>query len=162
MAKEIRRGQWAQFIRKFNTDNQYRQINIKYKNSEKNKEIALDNRPFIGLALEKKGRFIKGIQFFAGRGDAITIAEPILTINDPERIIVEKNSQGFDFRLIIKTKDSYEIVADLGNHDYEQVKHLIEKVAYSIYVKRGGWHGADTDDWQQAEQKVHETVAAFV
>jgi len=122
----------------------------------------LENRPFIGLALKKKGRFIDSIQFFAGRGDAYNIAEPILTIKEPERIIVEKDDQRHDIRLTIKTKDSYEIVAVLGPHDYKQVKYLIEKVAYSIYVKRGGWHGADTDDWQQAEEKVHETVAAFV
>ncbi len=162
MNKEIRRGQWAQFIRRFNADNQYRQIHITYKDSSANKEISLENRPFIGLALEKNGRFIEGIQFFAGRGDVFNIAEPILTIKDPERIIVEKDGNGHDFRLTIKTRDCYKIVADLGPHDYEQVKHLIEKVAYSIYVKRGGWHGADTEDWQNAEKKVHETVAAFV
>lgn len=162
MTKEIRRGQWAHFLRKFNTNNQYRQVHITYKDASNNKEISLDDRPFIGLALEKKGRFIDGIQFFAGRGDVHNIAEPILTIKDPERIVVEKDNDGHDFRLTIKTRDCYEIVADLGPHDYEQVKHLIEKVAFSIYVKRGGWHGADTDDWRQAEKKVHETVAAFV
>ncbi len=162
MIKEIRRGQWAQFFRKFNADNQYRQVHITYKESNTNKEISLENRPFIGLGLEKKGRFIEGIQFFAGRGDAIDIAEPILAIKDPERIIVEKDNLGHDFRMTIKTKDSYEIVAILGPHDYKQVKNLIEEVAYSIYVKRGGLHGADTDDWQQAEKKVYETVAAFV
>ena len=162
MIKEIRGGQWAQFLRRFNAENQYRQVHITYKESDTNKEISLENRPFIGLALEKKGRFIEGIQFFAGRGDASNIAEPILTIKDPERIMVEKDNLGHDFRMTIKTKDSYEIVAILGPHDYKQVKNLIEEVAYSIYVKRGGLHGADTDDWQQAEKKVYETVAAFV
>ena len=162
MIKEIRRGQWAQFFRKFNAENQYRQIHITYRDSDNNKEIFLDGWPFIGLALEKKGRFIDGIQFFAGRDDVFNIAEPILTTKDPERIIVEKDNQGNDLRLTITTKDAYEIVAELGPHDYEQVKHLIEKIAYSIYVKRGGRHGADTDDWQKAEKKVHETVAAFV
>jgi len=162
MIKEIRRGQWAQFLRKFNAENQYRQVYITYKESNTNKEISLENRPFIGLALEKKGRFIEGIQFFAGRGDAFNVAEPILTVKEPERIIVEKDNKGHDFRLTIKTKDSYEIVAILGLYGYKQVKDLIEEVAYSIYVKRGGLHGADTDDWQQAEKKVYETVAAFV
>lgn len=162
MTKEIRRGQWAQFLRKFNVENQYRQVHITYKDSSTNKEISLENRPFIGLALEKDGRFIKAIQFFAGQGDVSNIAEPILTIKEPERIILEKDNQKHDICLTIKTTDGYEIVADLGQHDYKQVKHLIEEVAYSIYLRRGGCHGADTDDWQQAEKKVHETVAAFV
>jgi hypothetical protein len=161
MFQEIKRGQWAQFLRKFSADNHYRRINISYNDSGGRKETTFDNRPFLGLALEKKGRFINGIQFFAGRGDSEKIAEPVLAISDPDRIIVEKDENDQDRRVTIRTKDRREMIVNIGPRDEKQARHLIEKVAYSIYLKRGGQHGAHSDDWHKAEKKVKETEKMF-
>lgn len=159
--KEIRRAQWAQFFRKFSRENHYRQIHICYKDSEGQKEIQLDDHPFIGLALAKNGRLISGIQFYAGRGDASNVAEPVLTVQNPERVVLEKDDNGHDRRIYITTKDLNEVNAYIGDRDDRLARHLVEKVAYSLYVKRGGSHGADGDDWREAEKKVRETEELF-
>jgi len=161
MFHEIRRAQWAQFLRKFSADNHYRQINISFNDSDGRKEKSLNGHPFLGLALEKKGRFINSIQFFAGRGDSEKIAEPVLAVGNPDRIIVEKDEDGLDRRVTIRTKDLREVTVNIGSRDEEQARHLIEKVAYSLYLKRGGQHGAHSDDWHEAEKKAKETEEMF-
>jgi len=32
----------------------------------------------------------------------------------------------------------------------------VKELAYQNYVNRGGWHGADLDDWLRAEEQVKE------
>ena len=30
----------------------------------------------------------------------------------------------------------------------------VRERAYEMYIERGGWHGADMDDWLKAEKEV--------
>ena len=161
MTKDIRRAQWAKTFRKFNRENHYRRINVTYKDNNGSHEICFDNRPFIGLALEKAGRLISGIQFFAGIGDIDHVVEPVLTVKNPERVVIESDDDGTVRQIVITTKDLHEETAYLGEYDDSQERHLVERVAYSLYQKRGGGHGADFDDWSEAERKVRETEEFF-
>lgn len=44
----------------------------------------------------------------------------------------------------------------MTNQDEEDIKrrNLIEKRAYEIYEERGGHHGFDREDWDQAEREI--------
>ena len=35
----------------------------------------------------------------------------------------------------------------------------IREKAYELYEKRGGWHGADIDDWVEAEKEVKKELS---
>ena len=162
MTKEVKRNQWAQFFRKFNASNQYRHVRVSFRDKDSAREFPLYENPFLGLALEKKGRLIDGVQFYAGRADSDIVSEPVISLKQPERILVEKDETGSERRITIKTRDGLEATADLGDYDSEKGRRLVEKVAYSIYQKRGGRHGNDADDWLEAERKVREAEAMFV
>ena len=41
----------------------------------------------------------------------------------------------------------------------DELRHLIERKAYAIYVERGGWHGNDWGDWFAAEKDVVNLIA---
>ena len=88
--------------------------------------------------------------------------EPILSIKQPEKIYIEKGTDGREQQITVKSKDGTEAKVELGNQYPECVQDLIRQVAYSIYEKRGGYHGNDADDWLKAEQKVKEAEKAFV
>lgn len=45
----------------------------------------------------------------------------------------------------------------LGNPG--QLDSKIREKAYEIYEQRGGWHGADMEDWLRAEQEVKKELA---
>jgi hypothetical protein len=44
----------------------------------------------------------------------------------------------------------------MTNQDEEEIKRrdLIEKRAYEIYQSRGGHHGFDREDWDQAQREI--------
>jgi hypothetical protein len=45
----------------------------------------------------------------------------------------------------------------MTNQDEEEMRRrdLIERRAYEIYEQRGGHHGFDREDWDQAEREVN-------
>lgn len=162
MMKEIKRNQWSRFFKKFNASNQYRELNISIRDNKADKNVLLGGSPFMGLALEKKGRLIDGVQFVAARADYERVTQPILSIKQPDRIYIEKSADGGERRITVKSKDGTEASAELGNQIPDREQDLIRQIAYSIYEKRGRYHGNDADDWLKAEQKVQEVKESFV
>ena len=154
MTSEIKRNYWSRFCKKFNSANQYRPAvaNIS-PDTGKTRKVRL--QPFLGLSLSKKGRVIDGLQLITGCADPQTIAVPGLTIKEPEKIFLEKNENGIDARLKIQSKDGTEIQLELdGSREPMQAASLVEKLAYSIFEKRGHNPGDDKDDWFEAERRV--------
>ncbi len=155
MASEIKRNIWTRFCKKFSADNQYRPTQIKTKPG--NGDSATTSlMPFMGIAVSKRGRLIEGIQFYAGRADSRSIAEPIFTIERPAKILLEKDESGADRSLRIRSLDGNETCLELiGDREPAQTQQFIEKVAYALYEERGYTTGKDTDDWFEAERRVH-------
>jgi hypothetical protein len=158
MMKEISRTNWSKFCKTFNSANQYRQINIGIYGKRNGENHLLENSPFLGINLHKKGRIIDGIQLFAGIWDPEKVTEPVLMINEPSQIMVEKDKNGMDHLLKIRASDGAEArLVIFGERNPELSRELIERVAYSIYERRGYAPGNDMGDWLEAENILRKT-----
>lgn len=162
MTKQIKRNGWSRFCRQFSASNQFRPAQVKVKKAKGRKIIdAVDCFPLVGVALAKKGRLIDSIQLFAGRPDADTPVEPVITIKNPAEVILEQSKSGEDSLLRIKSKDGFEATVEIQQAE-DLYRDLVEKVAYKLYERRGFSHGNDHDDWYEAERKLGEVRRQFV
>ncbi len=155
MTTEIRRNSWSRFCRTFSENNQYRHTSVVLAESSRKRVPVAECIPFVGLALEKKGRFIDGFKLYAFSRDQETHAEPIVTIKQPSQVLLERDRQGRDTRLHIKAKDGTEAVVELlGRRDDENSSHFAQEIAYALFEQRGYDHGRHLDDWYEAEQRL--------
>jgi hypothetical protein len=162
MKKEITRSSWARFCKKFSQNNRYRLFNVNVINNDRSGGQIVWESPFMGLALEKKGRLIDGFRLFSVWADPQYTAHPIASFKQPTKLTLEKDKQGNDVRLIVHTKDGATATVEMiSDRDPNQHRTLVEKVAYSMYEHRGYSHGGDRVDWIEAERKVSETEAQF-
>lgn len=163
MIKEIKRNVWSKFCKSFSSDNQYRWMSVYCADKKQEEGNSIAYSPFMGLAIEKKGRFIDGIRLFAGWSDPEQITHPIITIKGPEKVTIEKDSDGQDQRLTIKSKDGFETTVDLtGTKEFRRQHDFVEKIAYTLYERRGYQHGNDWADWLKAENLVKQAEEQFV
>jgi hypothetical protein len=162
MLKEINRNTWSKFCRKFSSENRYRQFNVNVTGqNRKNDKIVWDS-PFMGMALEKNGRLIDGIRLFSAWADPKSAALPTASFKQPVKIMLEKDKNGIDHKLMVHTKDGMEALIKLtGDKDPGKHYSLVEKIAYSMYEWRGHSHGNDEGDWIEAEKKVAEAEMQF-
>ncbi len=160
MTKEIKRNTWSKFFKKFSDNNRFRKINVSVKQNDNYEDWKTFEVPFMGMMLEKKGRLIDGLQLFSGWWDGDQVARPLYSFKSPDKIILEKNENGDDWRLMLWTSDGVEASIELmgvKNPDW-----VVEKVAYSLYERRGYTHGQDANDWFEAERRVHEAEETLV
>ena len=163
MATEIKRSNWSRFCKKFNETNQLRHATVRVKLRGEN-EIEIDqNSPFMGVNIAKKGRLIDSVELFTGQRDLYKLTEPVAAIKEPARIMLEKDSNGMDNSLTIEGKDgTVARVVLSGEKIAGQYHSLIEKLAYSMYERRGFTPGNDVEDWLEAEKRVKEIELQFV
>jgi hypothetical protein len=158
MIKEISRNNWSKFCKSFNTANQYRQINIAISDKRNGENHVLENSPFLGINIRKKGRIIDGFQLFAGIWDPEKVTAPVLMINEPSKVTIEKDKGGIDRFLKIRAADGAEARLEIfGEKKPEPPRELVEKVAYSLYERRGYAQGNDMGDWLEAENILRKT-----
>jgi len=163
MNKEIKRNAWSKFCKKFSGDNRYREVKIRMRDNRKKEVNTIEQFPFMGLTLAKKGRLIDGLQFFVGWGDAERVLAPVADIREPLKVNLKVDKQGRDEQLQVVAKDGTELYIELdGEPDQNRQRSLVEKVAYSMYEKRGFTPGDDRTDWLEAERKVKEAELQFV
>lgn len=157
MPKEVKRSGWRNFCRRFSRDNQYRNVRITG-GSVAGAAIDLGpGHPFLGIALEKKGRLIDGIQLLAGRGDFETVLDPVAAIKKPAKVVLHNDEQGIARRLELQSEIGDTLSLDLeGGKERGQYYNLVEKVAYDLFQRRGSTVGNDWNDWLEAEKKVKE------
>ncbi|MCK4858433.1 MAG: DUF2934 domain-containing protein [candidate division Zixibacteria bacterium] len=155
MKQEIKRSGWSRFCKRFSFGNQYRHTRI---SGTVSGEVELGHSyPFLGITLEKKGRQIGAIQVLAGRGDAQQVMEPVVSIKQLAKMVLEKDSKGNASRLLLQSKDGTTVNIDLyGDKEPSQHRSLIERVAYSMHERRGSAIGDDWNDWLEAEKRVKE------
>jgi len=158
MSKEVKRTDWSRFLKRFSAKNRYRPIEVSITNSNSHhEESSLKPAPFLGVAISKNGRLIDGVQVISGKWDPEKVTEPVLTVKDPDRMLVETDGDGRDACLRIRAKDGSETCLNLTGETQEwQADVWVEKVAYAIYQRRGGQPGRHTGDWLEAEQKVRQ------
>ena len=163
MAIEIKRNSWSRFCRKFNETNQLRHAMVRVKHRDDN-EVEIDRgSPFMGIAITKKGRLIDGVELFTGQYDPDKLTEPLVAVKEPVRIVLEKDRDGMDNCLSVESKDgSVAKIVLSGEKVARQYHSLIEKLAYSMYERRGFTPGNDVEDWLEAERKVKEVELQFV
>jgi hypothetical protein len=156
MTTEIKRKTWSQFCKKFNATNQYRTASVSVKQKARGAVDMDHDTPFMGISIAKKGRLIDGIAVYTGKYDPDKLTEPTYMITQPEKIVIEQNN-GSDSRLVIRSKDGTEARLELvGQRDDGQYRSFVEKVAYTIYERRGHSTGHDFDDWLEAEKRIKE------
>lgn len=163
MDKEIKRNSWLHFCKKFSSDNQYREITIKFIDRHKKIVNVIEHQPLLGLSLTKKGRLIDGFQLYSEWGHVERVAAPVAAIKEPKRVKVGLDQNGREHILMIESEDGSRIDIELyGDRDENRQRGLVEKVAYSMYEKRGYTPGNQETDWLEAERIVRETEAQFV
>ncbi len=158
MVSEIRRNNWSRFLKKFSCDNQHRPATMRVVAEGIDRTPATEPVPLLGIALEKKGRLIDGIRFFAGLGNEDSIDKPAVSIKQPSKVLLNKDDDGRDMQLTVISGDGTEVIIELtGERDEGLYNQLVGRVAYSLYEERGHDHGRDSDDWQEAQRRIRET-----
>jgi len=160
MTKEIKRTEWPKFCKKFNSDNQFRRMKVNVADKRHAGGQLVSESPFMGIVLEKKGRVIDGFQLFAGWASPEKVAQPVVSIKQPEKVVLEKDEKGCDSRLKVMTREGAEATIQLVGE--KNPTPFLEKLAYSIFEKRGYKHGADMADWLEAEKKIREAEGKFI
>lgn len=162
MSSEIKRTDWPRFCKKFNASNQLRHITLHVSDKHgDNTTIAL--APFMGVTLRKKGRQADGFQIFTGWADPEHVTRPVLTIEEPSKIMLEQDGSGCDHRLVIYGNNGTTVRMELfGEKTEDMEKSLVQQVAYSLYERRGYTDGNDMGDWFEAEQKVRQAEKQLI
>lgn len=161
MKKEVTRNRWSRFCKQFSAANQFRRMTLSVKKGKGRATITSDQRPFLGVMIEKKNRKIDKIQFFAGRSAADTVSEPVFEISQPSRFVVERDKAGMDTRLTVESNDGSRAQLELvGTGREEGYESFVRDVAYSLYQQRGN-DGADLDDWLTAEKIIQDSSTVF-
>ncbi len=160
MAKEIKRNSWSRFCRQFTSSNQYHQTIIVVDGNSEKRSVSIE--PFMGMSLTKKGRFIDGIQVYSGGMTPEDVLDPVMKINDPDSIVLEKDDNGRDRFLHITSKDGTKVRLKISNDCEEQgYKNLTEKIAYTMFERRGYTIGNDMGDWLDAEKHVQQAASSL-
>jgi hypothetical protein len=155
MEREIRRNEWSKFCRRFSSDNRYRAATVRYgKNGRDELRLGPDS-PLIGMAVGKRGRQIDSIQLIAGCGDGDSVALPLVSIRQPTKMLLQNDDGGRAQSLIVESGDGTGMTIRMdSDREPAQQRLLVEKVAYSLWQRRGSANGQDFDDWLEAEARV--------
>ena len=159
MSSEVRRNNWSRFCKRFSSLNRYRPVSVRVKqNGSKEVEVSHD-APLVGIAITKKGRYIDGIELFTAQPDPERLNQPAVSIKQPVKIISQQDDEKKDNLLMIESDDGSQMKIELFD-DTDSGKHrsYVEKLAYSMYERRGHGSGGDVDDWLEAERRLEEVA----
>jgi hypothetical protein len=159
MKTEVKRSNWSRFCKRFTSLNQYRPVKVRIRrNGNKETEITTET-PLMGIALTKRGRFIDGVELFTAQTDPDRLSRPAISIKEPVKIVSEKDKNKNDNWLMVEASDGTQVQIDLaGEKDFGQVHTVVEKLAYTMYERRGHQTGHDAEDWLEAERLITETA----
>jgi hypothetical protein len=123
-------------------------------------EIVLrEGTPLMGIALAKKGRLISGINLFTVQPDPEQLSQPAITVDEPVRIVTERDDSKSDNWIMVEGDDGTQLRIELYHDDNSSQYHSsVEKLAYTMYERRGYQSGHDVDDWLDAERLISQTT----
>ncbi len=157
---EIKRSEWAQFCKQFNTANQFRQSTLSFTVRRDQQSFMA---PFLGITLSKKGRQVDGINIFAGQFHGDQIGNPLLKITEPTSIQIEKDAEGRDVCLSLRSRNGQIARLELnGDKNPELQSIMVRQMAYSLFERRGYSHGDDWSDWFEAERLLRQLEEQLV
>ncbi len=156
MTKEIKKNFWTRFVKKFNTENQYRCAQVCVYSQDKDESELLNETPFMGIKVCKKGKAFDRIEFYTGRTDPDFINVPLVAIQQPITINVDYNDDGVSQYLSVLSEDGSSASISLSGEKSECCQSFIKQVAYFISEKHGFVPGNDVNDWCEAERKIRE------
>jgi hypothetical protein len=163
MATEVKKNTWARFCKKFNVTNQYRPVTVSVRHRHENEVKVGHDVLFMGVSISKRGRFIDGLELFTAQYNPERLAEPVVSVKQPVRILVEKDADERDNAILIEGENGTVVKAVLAGVKSPQQYHaFVEKVAYAISERHGFTSGSDFENWLEAERKVKETELQFV
>jgi hypothetical protein len=163
MATVVKRNNWSRFCKRFTSLNQYRPVRVRVKRNGRSEDQVSLEAPLMGIALAKKGRYIDGVELFTAQTDPDRLARPAISIKEPVRIISDRGKSNSDNWLVVEGKDGTEVRLDLsGDQQTREYRSAVEKLAYTMYERRGYQPGHDTEDWLEAERLITETADQFI
>ncbi|MBA2848224.1 DUF2934 domain-containing protein [Thermosulfuriphilus ammonigenes] len=157
MKKErILKKEWKNFLKEFNGANQFRPVRLLV-----DEHLVAENLPFMGIAYEEK---TKTVEFYVGGMDADHIDHLIHSLRSPRAIYALKEDGRLLGLEVQSAKDPKAAVEFIGEpEEAQRTKHeLIQKIAYSLYEKRGREAGREKEDWYQAEELVAKMAKRFI
>jgi len=162
MKTEIKRNYWSRFIKKFSAANRYRQATVALTGSGRKKIEISGDTPFAGVGIGRKGRSIESIELLAGQHDPEQLTMPVVSVNQPQRLTVYRDPEGRDMCLSIKgEKGTVAMLTLAGDPDQDQYRGFVQKLAYSIYERRGCQPGQHVEHWLEAEEKIREAELEY-
>ncbi len=157
MKKErILKKDWPEFLKAFNAEHQFRPVRVYVGEQEMSEGL-----PFMGLVYEEDK---KSVELFVGGVDIENPAHLVHTLVSPRALYVWREGDEILGIEVHSAKGPKLAVEFLGAPEEAQKikKALIEKIAYEFYLKRGGEHGKDLDDWLKAEALVEKMARMYV
>ncbi|WP_456434037.1 DUF2934 domain-containing protein [Thermosulfuriphilus sp.] len=152
----ILKKDWPEFLRGFNAENQFRPVRLLV-----DEHLMAEGLPFMGIVHEEKN---KTVEFYVGGTDADHVEHLIHSLRSPRAIYALKEDGrilGLEVQSARDPKAAIEFIG--GAEEAKRVKReLIEKIAYSIYEKRGREAGRDQEDWFRAEELVTKIAKRFI
>jgi len=133
---------------------------VKHKGTD---EIEVSHEdPLIGIALTKRGRLIDGVNLYTTQTDPDRLTEPAVTVKEPVKIMADKDETNKDVRLAIEGKGGTTVKIELSTGDNtERFRSTVQKLAYTIYERRGHTTGRDVEDWLEAERLIATTASTL-
>ncbi len=153
MSQEIKRTNWSRFIKRFNTQNLYRPVRLTFSPDMSDSSGLTDCSLFLGFSLTRAGRRISGLEIYAGVSDPERLGRPAVSVQGLARIDELTDDTGNRVGLTFASENGQAVRVTFDGEPLPQ-EALIEKLAYSLYERRGAHHGADLTDWYEAEQAV--------
>lgn len=156
MIKEIKKNFWTRFVKKFNTENQYRCAQVCVFSPDRQESELLNETPFLGIKVCKEGRDFNSVEFYTGRPDPDFINVPLVAVNQPEKMSVDYDENGQVQYLSLISEDGSSATLSLRGEKYELCQSYKEQIAYFISERHGFTPGNDVNDWLEAEKKIRE------
>ncbi len=157
MSQEIKRTNWSRFIKRFNTHNLYRPVRLTFSPDNSHSSELSDRSLFLGFSLTRAGRRIDGLEIYTGVSDPERLGRPAVSVQGLVQIDELTDDEGNRIGLTIASESGQAVRVTFDGEPLPQ-QVLIEKLAYSLYERRGAHHGADLTDWYEAEQAVRQVT----
>lgn len=163
MTTEVKRTNWSRFVKRFNSMNQYRPATVRVKRRGAGEVVLRDDTPLMGIALAKKGRVISGIDLFTIQPDPERLSQPTIRVEEPVKILANQDESKNDNWLMVEGDDGTQLRIELRTDEGEQqYRSTVEKLAYTMYERRGHQCGHDIDDWLEAERLISQTATRLM
>lgn len=153
--RKIAKNSWGRFAVEFTAANLYRPAVVTVDYDDENRAKYGQALPFVGITVTKRGRTAEGLELSAKQYDPDGLAERLVSIKRPMKVLVEKDDTGIDTRLIVENDEGAITALEFtGGSGADYYRTVVERVAYNLYRQRGASPGQDLDDWLEAERKV--------